>query len=430
MLPQDWQAMVKDKQVKFVVSAHHSFNEVENDSLIELLQLAIDIGAKFGNKTTTIDAKEVFYGRQTIASEAKDKAVKYREGMASRLSHPVAANEIALTIDLWRDDFQHRYYLDVSAIWLGDNEWDLKKAQLRCKLFDHDSKTAENVLAEIDSICEEFGLDVNTTPMTTDKGSNFAAGLKAKRRIQCFGHRLSTVEESAWNDCIAQNEEFRNFDQSLRDIASFAHRCDISELPVSVKNFSATRPWRSYYLVPFSIQQSFQAIKAELDKRHKEALYSGLNLSLLDQVVNLFGQLVCLFDWLEGSYEPTVQNVLPTYYRVKDIAQPDANDLPSIVRLKQLLLSHLEAKYLPDLDDIHFLATELDPSFKTLDFVLDLVERESIFERNVETMRKLARSIMQSEKPRAVYAKPPRPDPFRSMRSSVLSSSNIERAAA
>ena len=48
----------------------HSFNSLENDGLITLLQQLVNIAGKHGS----FDVKDVLYGRKTLSSFCKEKA--------------------------------------------------------------------------------------------------------------------------------------------------------------------------------------------------------------------------------------------------------------------------------------------------------------------------------------------------------------------
>lgn len=361
-MPQEWKARIKDTEVKYVASGLRPFREVEDPGLIEMVQLGIDLGSEFGQ----IDAKECLVGRKTVAEELKTTSEKYRQEMAKTLQKPIATREISGSMDLWRDMFR-RYYLDFSVSWLEG--WNLRSTQMRCGLFDQ-AKTAENIQAASDKLFDEFGLIKGDMPITTDRGANVIAGLRDELRFQCFGHRLNNVNESSWDALKASDETFRQFDESLHSISAFAHQCDL-EIPVTIKQFSATRPWRSFFLVPNSILRSYDRLREELSKRNELYRMQNLDFDLLQQISKLFETISLLFDVLERSSIPTLQNVVPTFYKVLRICQPSATDLPVVAKLKKLLAKNMHDKYYADLQQAHFLAMELDPSFKSLDNIAE-----------------------------------------------------------
>ncbi|CAF4008178.1 unnamed protein product, partial [Rotaria sordida] len=65
-LPEKYKSKLKDAELKFIVGGSHSFNSLENNGLLNLVQTSIEIGANIGS----VDVHDNFYGRQTIREEA------------------------------------------------------------------------------------------------------------------------------------------------------------------------------------------------------------------------------------------------------------------------------------------------------------------------------------------------------------------------
>lgn len=60
---------MKDAELKFVIAVSHAFNPLENDSLLDLVQTAIDIGAQVDK----VNVSEIFSGQRTIRKETMVK---------------------------------------------------------------------------------------------------------------------------------------------------------------------------------------------------------------------------------------------------------------------------------------------------------------------------------------------------------------------
>ncbi|CAF1534357.1 unnamed protein product [Adineta ricciae] len=125
----------------------HSFNTLENGSLLDLLQVAIEIGAKHG----LMSVKGVFYEHKAIRQET-----------------------ITAICDLWSDGIIQRFYLDFTVFWSGDN-YQLHHCSLCCKHFENESKAAINIWNEIEQIFQSFELLFGDTPIVTDQGANTQA---------------------------------------------------------------------------------------------------------------------------------------------------------------------------------------------------------------------------------------------------------------
>ncbi|CAF4463015.1 unnamed protein product, partial [Rotaria sp. Silwood2] len=132
-----------------------------------------------------------------------------------------------------------------------DKNWQQHHALLRCKHFEEQSKNAINLWNEIESIFNEFDLIIGDTPITTDEGANVKASLKDEIRLPCMAHRCSTALEMAWEATTKKNSEFDQLVNNISSLRSFiAHSGGIqASLPKTIKKNSATRPWRSYYIV-------------------------------------------------------------------------------------------------------------------------------------------------------------------------------------
>ena len=71
-----------------------------------------------------------------------------------------------------------------------------------------------------------------------------------------------------------------------------------------------------------------------------------ISLALLKEIVNFFGKFNKIFDKLEISEKPTLQNVIPTYYLIVSDVCADANtDSDSLRFLKRNVIAGMNEKY-------------------------------------------------------------------------------------
>jgi hypothetical protein len=155
----------------------HSFQSVEHNGLLELVQTCVDVGATFGR----VNVLDFWYGRKSIQKECELKFHQYTNDIKLIIQPHIENRTISATTDLWRDDVVQRYYLDFTVFYMTD-DWQLKHNLLRCKYFDEQSKTAINISSQITSIFDEFNLLIGDTPITTDEGANIKAALKDEIR--------------------------------------------------------------------------------------------------------------------------------------------------------------------------------------------------------------------------------------------------------
>ena len=206
-LPEKYKLKLKDAELKFIVAGSHSFNALENDGILNLIQTGIEIGTNFG----LVDVKDIFYGRKTIREEALLKYDQYTNQTRSLLEELIKQHCVAATADLWTDDVMKRSYLDFTLFFVNDI-YELKHTLLKCKHFDKE-KSVINIWHEIEEIFQSFNLSFGDTPLTTDQCSNMikALSITNEARYPCLAHRTNTVLETAWENVKTINTEFKNF---------------------------------------------------------------------------------------------------------------------------------------------------------------------------------------------------------------------------
>lgn len=139
--------------------------------------------------------KDVWFGRKSIREATVHEFDLFVTKMIDIVKAADCVHEFAVCTDLWTDDYQKTSYLDFTGFWL--NGWSLMHTMLRCKAFDYERKTAENIRNEIIQIMDQFNLHRDDTPITTDGGANIVAALREESRYQCMAHRLSTIISDA-----------------------------------------------------------------------------------------------------------------------------------------------------------------------------------------------------------------------------------------
>ncbi|CAF3229997.1 unnamed protein product, partial [Rotaria sp. Silwood2] len=188
-LPEKYKSKLKDAELKFIVGVSHSFNLLDNDGLLKLVQIGIEIGVNIG----LVDVHNIFYGRSTIQEEALSKFEQYTDQVCTLLQQPIKQHCVAATADLWTNDLMKRTYFDFTIFFINDI-YELKHALLRCKQFEGE-KSGINIWYEIEEIFKSFNISFGDTPMTIDHRSNMikALSLTDEARYPCLTHRTNTV---------------------------------------------------------------------------------------------------------------------------------------------------------------------------------------------------------------------------------------------
>jgi len=105
---------LKQKEVQFCATGYHSFKSVENNGFRSVLQACVYLGAKYGK----FDVGEILAGRKAVSRETKNLATKTKDVIKSRLKESIEDSTVALSIDMYTDDFRKKAYLDVHATWV------------------------------------------------------------------------------------------------------------------------------------------------------------------------------------------------------------------------------------------------------------------------------------------------------------------------
>ena len=95
-LSQQLQRKLKDAELKFITVGSHSFNVFENDGVLNLVQTAIDIGAKMGR----VNVRDVVYGRKTIRTETMAKFKHFSTTIQQVIDESIKNHCVAATCRL------------------------------------------------------------------------------------------------------------------------------------------------------------------------------------------------------------------------------------------------------------------------------------------------------------------------------------------
>ena len=124
---------------------------------------------------------------------------------------------------------------------------------------------------------------------------------------------------------------------------------------------------------------SYEQLLAILRHRNEQYRLFQIDPILSGAVTEHMEPFSSIFGSLEFSNVPTLQNIVPGSYMMKNYVQPNKNDLFIIISEPNIqLLNSLEEKYAPSVTELHGVAFYLDPSFKNFSFIdnLDYLEKK------------------------------------------------------
>ena len=164
---------IKNAELEFCVRGNHFFNSLENDDLITLLQQLVNIASEHGS----FDVKDVLYERKTISSFCKEKAAEIKESLRFVLTEPQEAEYLAVTLDLWTDDYIHMSFIDVHAFWI-DQSFEMENLLLAICHFGTERHTAGNIAQTAHETLSEYEIDASNVTATIDHGANVVSAFR------------------------------------------------------------------------------------------------------------------------------------------------------------------------------------------------------------------------------------------------------------
>lgn len=325
-------------EAKFVALGYHSFLSVENAGLQSLLQTFADLGAKHG----TFKVEEILYGRMSVQRHVKELAKDVKEKVKECCKDAIADGTIAITTDMYTDDFRKRSFLDVHCFFV-DEEFQLQHKLLAVKPFGTASHTGVNIAKALNEVFEEYGLSKSDTPTVTDKGSNIVKALKIQEnvRLDCMNHRLHTCLRSAWESSCEEDEQLKAYEDSSSSLVTFVkHSSGIQEqLPCSLKHGGDTRPWTALHRRADSIEKSYSCLEDILKTKGKLLLIANVDRALNKEILLITEKFVNLVEALEKACSPTIQLVVPTYYLLANAMSEESTDSESVAKVKKNICS-------------------------------------------------------------------------------------------
>ena len=106
---------LKELEVNYISEGFHSFNSIEQKSLLKLVQFGIELGSKYD----MIDIETIWYGRKTVAAELGNQV----ESKLCEIKSSVKNNHASLSFvsDIWSDGICHNSYLDLTCFYVDKN---------------------------------------------------------------------------------------------------------------------------------------------------------------------------------------------------------------------------------------------------------------------------------------------------------------------
>ncbi|XP_041862941.1 E3 SUMO-protein ligase ZBED1-like [Melanotaenia boesemani] len=360
----------------FICKDLRPFSVVENDGFQSLVKL--------------LEPRYVLPTRKHLSEVAISKLYEeVKNGVATSLK---LATRVALTCDSWTSRATDSY-LTITCHYI-DMEWLLLSHVLQTRKI-QTSHTAKNLSDLLSDALQEWELTDKDPVIVTDNAANIvrAVELTSLLHVGCFAHTLNLASQAALKIPAVARLLGR-----VRYIVSFFHRSAMANLKLKEKQRMLNLPahklvidvvtrWNSAMDMLERFLEQQPAISAALlspEVRRKESDLCTLteaDITTAEDVMKALQPLKAATLVMSEEKTPTLSVVAPLHAQLLLEMSGATHDTAVIKDLKAAVYNNLNSRYLT-LKDKLYVASALDPRFKTLPF-LSSEARDNTFSRLV-----------------------------------------------
>lgn len=395
-IPRRTKSEVTEKCVRFCCKDIRPFYVVHGDGFVELAQELINVGAAHGK----VPARSVLPNHSTVSNKCREMAEEKRKGLADKISDRLKSGTVAMTTDMWTDDYRKLSYLAITCHFIGE-DFELVGRNLTTAMFPmEDAKTGENIRREIVKLLvTKFGLDsafLRKIVWVTDQGSNILLALRPYQRLDCQDHIYNTVLRHAL-DVTALTTDALDVAETLtaaKSLVRYVKQSGLAaQLSKTVLQMGETR-FSTVYLTLNSVQGVYHELHEKLEARGEAARIENIAPDTLGFLVDLLKPFYEAQRELEGDKYPTLNLVCLWFERLKRHCQSQALDSPQQAAVRSRLSDWLPRKVL--IHDLHKVATFLWPKFNQLR-MLSAQDRDHVYSHVRSLLRDMTASSPEED---------------------------------
>lgn len=295
-----------------------------------------------------------------------------RNALVYTLNDVLNESTIAMTTDMWTDDYRKVSYLTITCHFIN-NDVELVNRTLTTAMFPlEEAKTGENIRREIlRLLVTRFGLHasaLNKIIWVTDQGTNIKLALRPYQRLDCIDHILNTVLRHGLDATELSKPdsapEIADTICAAKALVQYVKQSGLAaQLSTTLKQMVDTR-FSSVYLTLTSIQAIYQELYEKLADRGESARIDSIAQETLGFLIDFLKPFCECQRELEGDKYPTINRVILWVERLKRHCQPNAFDSPQQAVLRKRHGDWLERKVC--IHNLHKIALFLWPKFNQL----------------------------------------------------------------
>lgn len=339
------------------------FASIQGEGMIDFSHTLWNLGAKYG-AVSNDEMIDIMPCPQAIGKNVRIKAKVKKDQMHGLLLKAVEYSPfIAITCDVWQDNYKRISYLGVTAHFYSE---DLKLCDqvIALKPLDWNKKKdhafIKQTVRDVIETCK-IPFDKNKIIFITDRGSNMKKALKDFIRLNCFPHFVNNVaKESCKIDIIKNN--IAACGDLVRFMKISGHN---NQLEKSLKSSSPTR-FNSVLATVDSIIENWDQLEIILMQENETERLDKIDKTVLLQMKSFLQPLKQWSDFTESSHKSSLYAVwlgidsLIKHCTVKD------GDEHIITLMKTKALCYIEKRF--ELHSFHRISTFLHPNYKNLRF--------------------------------------------------------------
>ncbi|GAA6091513.1 zinc finger protein 618-like [Tachysurus ichikawai] len=355
------------------------FDIVSGDGFHTVAQCLINIGSRYGR----VDASSVLPHRQTVCNRAKATSSEKKENLSKNINKALDYG-IAITTDMWTDEFNKRAYTAFTGHFIND-DWKLESRVITTAEFDYTlKKTAHNIHDQIIKELHDFGIDparLSKVMFVTDQGANIKGALRSYKWMPCTAHVINIVLKHTFD--IKENtptymREVSNTIEKCKSLVRYLKKSEtVVQLPHTVTQECETR-WNSKVAMMQSVSKQYREIQQDLKEKDQLHRIDGIQLDVLNTVTEFLLPFKTASEEMEGDKYPTIQLVVLWFFKLKKHCEPQYSDPEYMVYIRALATQLLNDKM--SISITHKLGTFFCPRFKSLK-MFQVEERNAVYEQ-------------------------------------------------
>lgn len=192
---------VKEAITKMTISDLTPFKFAEKSGFKNVVQVLIQLGAKFGSN---IDIDFLLPSAKTVSTNVENLYNSHFPVLKEKLKKLPFKS---YTTDLWSDNYKRLSYIGLTVHYITDKK--IFENTLAVKPFNVDKQSGEKIREKLKKILLEYETDILDQIFVTDRGSNVVSALRdGVTRLSCADHIL--------NNILSKCESFAEFKIIIR----------------------------------------------------------------------------------------------------------------------------------------------------------------------------------------------------------------------